>query len=153
MTIFKPTPFGILGAMALIFSVYLPAALLLERDYIPVAQPQGALVAPLGAFQYMEGFSYRASALPMSAYEDNDSGNQHSPVVLYENLTPLGPPHSSHSDIQTIGHGRYSHWGDNPKSGWRQIRGMLFSTSDNSDPRTNGRHYWAVLPDTAAKLK
>jgi len=51
-----------------------------------------------------------------------------------------------HRDIQEIGRGRYSHWNDNPESGWRTIRGMLFSASDNSDPRTNGRHYWAVLP-------
>jgi hypothetical protein len=59
-----------------------------------------------------------------------------SPVLLYENDRLLGPAHSIHKDIAQIGLGRYSHWG----------KGMVFSTSDNSDPNTNGRKYWAVVP-------
>ena len=35
------------------------------------------------------------------------------------------------------GKGRYSHWG---------ARSLWFSTSDNSDPRTNGREYKVVYP-------
>jgi hypothetical protein len=105
------------------------------------------MVQPIGEIRHIEGFAYRAPAPFLLTYADNDPGNQRSPIVLYENLTPLGPPHSAHQDIQEIGRGRYSHWNDNnPKSGWRSINGVLFSASDNSDPRTNGRHYWAGLP-------
>jgi hypothetical protein len=59
-----------------------------------------------------------------------------SPVRLYEDGKPLGPAHSVHDDISKYGHGRFSHWG----------KIFIFSTSDNSDPNTNGREYWAVLP-------
>jgi hypothetical protein len=141
---------NVLGAMALIYAIYLPVALYLKGSYVPVARPQGEIVEPLGGIRHVEGFGYKASTLVLMKYEDTDTDNQRSPVILYENLTPLGPAHCTHSDIQEIGLGRYSHWGDDPKSGWRQISGMLFSASDNSDPRTNGRHYWAVLPETHA---
>jgi hypothetical protein len=50
---------------------------------------------------------------------------------LYEDGRPLGPAHSAHSDIRSLGQGRFSHWGPT----------VYFSTSDNSDPRTNGRRY------------
>ena len=50
---------------------------------------------------------------------------------LYEDGRPLGPAHSAHSDIRSLGLGRFSHWGP----------AVYFSTSDNSDPRTNGRRY------------
>jgi len=131
---------------AAIYAAYLPVALWLGHTYVPIEMPQGERVEPLAGFLHVEGFSYRALTPLLLRYADNDPGNQRSPIILYENLTPLGPPHSAHPDIQEIGRGRYSHWNDNPKSGWRTIRGVLFSASDNSDPRTNGRHYWAVLP-------
>jgi|GEM_PF-1785751 len=64
-----------------------------------------------------------------------------SPVVIYEDGKPLGPAHSTpHSDIGAFGHGRFSHWG----SGSASI--LVFSSSDNTDPQTNGRSYWAVKP-------
>ena len=50
---------------------------------------------------------------------------------LYEDGRPLGPAHSAHSDIRSLGKGRFSHWGPT----------VYFSTSDNSDPPTNGRRY------------
>ena len=142
---------NVLGAAALIYAIYLPVALYLKSNYVPVAKPQGKIVEPLGDIRHVEGFGYRASTDVLMRYEDNDPDNQHSPIILYENLTPLGPAHSTHPDVQFLGLGRYSHWGGNSAtSGWRQIRGVLFSASDNSDPRTNGRHYWAVLPETHA---
>ena len=59
-----------------------------------------------------------------------------SQLQLYEANRPLGPPHSPHKLIREEGQGRYSHWG-----GY-----LYFSTSDNTDPRTNGRTYRAVYP-------
>jgi len=68
----------------------------------------------------------------------NEPGNENSPVIVYEDEQPLGPPHSLHREIAEIGKGRYSHW---------KTQGIVFSTSDNSDPNTNGRRYWAVIPE------
>jgi hypothetical protein len=134
------------GTMALICAIYFPVALWLERDDAPVARPRGQIVQTIAQIRHVEGFGYQASTPVLIRYVDNDPDNQQSPIVLYENMTPLGPAHSTQYDVQFVGQGRYSHWGDNPKSG-RRINGVLFSASDNSDPRTNGRHYWAVLPE------
>jgi hypothetical protein len=136
----------VLAISAAIYAAYLPVALWIGRSYVPVEIPRGQMVEPLVDIKHIEGFAYQGLTYSLLRYADNDPGNQRSPIVLYENLTPLGPPHSVHPDIQEIGHGRYSHWNDNPNSGWRTIRGVLFSASDNTDPRTNGRSYWAVLP-------
>jgi hypothetical protein len=70
---------------------------------------------------------------------DTADNNFRSPIQLYEDDKPLGPAHSVHADIGKIGHGRYSHWRYNYSI-------FLFSSSDNTDPRTNGRNYWAIKP-------
>jgi hypothetical protein len=62
-----------------------------------------------------------------------------SQVQLYENGIRLGPPHTSHGEISSLGNGRYSHWFTG-----RMI--IMFSASDNSDPRTNGRVYRLIDP-------
>ncbi len=51
--------------------------------------------------------------------------------VITENGRPLGPGHALHDDIRTLGDGRYSLWAG----------GVYFSSSDGSDPATNGRRY------------
>ena len=61
----------------------------------------------------------------------------HSPVIVYEDGKPLGPAHSNFADISTLGHGRFAYWTG---------QGLIFSTSDGSDPNSNGRRYWAVVP-------
>ncbi|MCB9896497.1 MAG: hypothetical protein H6825_00710 [Planctomycetes bacterium] len=68
-------------------------------------------------------------------WESDDGGR--SPVVLLEDGEPLGPARCGHDDIRTLGRGRYSHWG--PK--------IYFSSSDNSDPNTNGRVYSVMPPE------
>src|SRR4030088_3505136 len=68
---------------------------------------------------------------------DSPDDNRRSPVLIYENGRLLGPGHSSHIDIAYVGEGRYSHW---------RGQGYLFSASDNTDPNTNGRSYWAGVP-------
>jgi hypothetical protein len=68
---------------------------------------------------------------------DSEDDNERSAMMMYEDDKPLGPPHSSHADIAKLGMGRFSHW---------RGQGFVFSSSDNSDPETNGRSYRAVLP-------
>jgi len=50
---------------------------------------------------------------------------------VFEDDREIGPGHASHEEIRSKGAGRYSHWG----------KELYFSTSDNSDPRSNGRRY------------
>ncbi len=56
---------------------------------------------------------------------------------LYEDSRPLGPSHAVHTEIEQIGSGRYSHW----------KRYLYFSSSDSSDPNTNGRLYSYEMDD------
>ena len=56
---------------------------------------------------------------------------ERSELMLYENNAPLGPVHSLQSDVMLEGGGAFSHW---------RTR-LIFSASDNSDPRVNGRVY------------
>jgi SAM-dependent methyltransferase len=71
-----------------------------------------------------------------------------STAVVLEDGRPLaGPANALHDDIRRIGGGRFSFWYDY----------VYFSTSDNSDPRTNGRSYeieYAVgrLRDLASRV-
>jgi hypothetical protein len=58
---------------------------------------------------------------------------------LFENGFPLGPADSMHADIRAKGGGAHSHWGSH----------LYFSTSDGTDPRTNGRIYAYHVPGAA----
>lgn len=58
-------------------------------------------------------------------------------LILYEDGKPLPKPHNAHIDTMENGLGRYSHWG---------TRSIQFSSTDNTDPRTNGRQYKIVNP-------
>lgn len=70
--------------------------------------------------------------VPEIRNQANDATNlQRSSLVVYEDGKPLGPSNSAFDDIRKIGKGRFNHWEDV----------VFFSTSDNSDPRTNGRRY------------
>jgi len=52
-------------------------------------------------------------------------------IQVYEDGVPLPRPHADHQLIRKRGLGAFSHWGS----------AIYLSTSDNSDPRTNGRTY------------
>jgi hypothetical protein len=78
-----------------------------------------------------QGFGYLC---PLTQGRPGDK-DLRSGCVLLENGRPLPTPHALHADIYTQGAGRYSHW---------TAGQIYFSTSDNSDPRTNGREYLLV---------
>jgi hypothetical protein len=91
-----------------------------------------------------EGFRY-AVVVPSSAYEplfdiDGD-GLRHArraATRVYEDGRRLGPAHQPHDYIRQSGLGQFSHWGST----------LHFSSSDNTDPRTNGRSYTIVTSAT-----
>lgn len=74
----------------------------------------------------------------LSALSDSNKHPNQSKTILFEDGHPLQFGHAQHSDIQLKGLGRYSHWNNS----------ILFSTSDNSNPRTNGRTYSAIFAYT-----
>ncbi|NPV48088.1 MAG: hypothetical protein HPY69_14130 [Armatimonadetes bacterium] len=91
------------------------------------------VIAPESISQEI-GFCFIAG-LKQGAPSDISGG--HSDLVLLEDGRPLGPAHAAHADIRKTGGGLYSHWGAHT---------VYFSTSDNTDPRTNGREYKVVYP-------
>lgn len=75
-----------------------------------------------------------------SGLADSADDNERSPIEIFEDEARLGPPHSVHEDVRAVGRGRYSHWRNNGAI-------FIFSSSDNSNPQTNGRAYWVVKPE------
>ena len=134
---------SVLVAAAVIYAVYLSTAPLVARHEKVPPWPPGDPVRLLEFKKINQdglpngGFAYYTRALSFSSFEDSDVKAQKSPVIVYENDKPLGPARSDLYEVEKDGLGRYSHWKD---------LGIFFSTSDNSDPRKNGRAYFAVLP-------
>ena len=68
-------------------------------------------------------------------FPHGDAGDElNSTAVVLEDGRLLGPGHAAHDDVRFKGAGLFSHWG----------RELYLSTSDNSDPNTNGRVYTIV---------
>ena len=72
------------------------------------------------------------------AHIGDDAGHpRRSTLAVYEDGVALHPAHSPRETIRRHGRGRYLHWQER----------ILFATSDNSDPNTNGRTYtWSTSP-------
>ncbi len=87
---------------------------------------------PDHTFRHDGGMRWVAD-LPPELADDTDGNDQpyRSPLRLLEDGTELGPGHALHATIQDAGDGRYSFW----------MGVVYFSTSDGSDPNTNGRVY------------
>jgi glycosyltransferase involved in cell wall biosynthesis len=97
---------------------------------------QGKTVLPLPATALLATGprGWRVTGLPLPAGDDLVRPYRSTLTVL-EDGRPLGPPHELHQIICQHGGGGFSHW-----------QGMvLFSTSDNSSPLTNGRQYAVVF--------
>jgi hypothetical protein len=144
----KRTSFVFLAATAL-FAVYFPLAILIQRLDPVAPNITGEKILMRGAFPQKRewgslGYAYSITMLgKLDRNWDSMEDGSRSPLLIYENDRPIGPAHSNHVDIQNIGRGRYSHW---------ENRGVVFSTSDNTNPNTNGRAYWIVDPSsTGAK--
>ncbi len=78
-------------------------------------------------FRREQGSCWQAD-LPRHLMSDQEASSR---LILLENGVAMPRPHCGHDEIRRQGEGRYSHWGPT----------LYFSTSDNSDPTTNGRTY------------
>jgi hypothetical protein len=84
-----------------------------------------------------EGYAYIVPSLAGVKSQSDDSAHPaRSTAILCEDDSIVGAAHSVHDDITKAGNGRYSHWAG----------ALYFSTSDHSDPNTNGRRYKLVFP-------
>ena len=131
----------VFGGVALLLAVYFPAALWLRANYLPEEGPPGGIQKFHRSFFRLPGTNGHAFVAHVPAWTrklaDDVVDNVRSPLVVYEDGKPLGPGHASHDHIVIHGGGRFSHWKD---------VGVVFSSSDGSDPNDNRREYWAVIP-------
>jgi hypothetical protein len=125
----------VLCAAAAIFALYVPIFWWLKTSYEPTDRVID-LRRPYSKIK-VDGFAFQSTTFSYTGIADQPAAPQRSPMIIYEDGKPLGPPHSTHADISKLGLGRFSHW---------YGVGYIFSSSDNSDPNSNGRKYWAVLP-------
>jgi FkbM family methyltransferase len=88
----------------------------------------------IGRFKHQDGRCFLWRCPAEVALGDSPGATGASTLVLEDDRL-LGPAQAIHDDIRSEGGGRYSHWRSE----------IYFSTSDGSDPNTNGRRYTAVL--------
>jgi hypothetical protein len=84
-----------------------------------------------GPFNHEGGYCWVVQLPEFKDWADSPPQEKRSTLIIYENGRALGPPHSIHDTVCNLGQGRFSHWEGK----------LYFSTSDNSDPNTNGRQY------------
>jgi hypothetical protein len=87
-------------------------------------------------FSSEEGHTFKSQMPQLAQDADNPEAPKNSKYLLCEGTQLMGPAHSLHAEIATLGQGRYSHWGNT----------FIISATDNTDPNTNGRRYIAVRP-------
>jgi ABC-type polysaccharide/polyol phosphate transport system ATPase subunit len=87
-----------------------------------------------------KGYAWRGDLAGVDVEGDTIGEPERSFYALCEDDAPLHPEHCLHDQIRQYGKGAYSHWG----------KSILFSTSDNTDPRTNGRTYSLKRKDVLA---
>lgn len=128
------------------FAGYFALATYFDRTHLD-PRPDGKVVIFLNPPFVHEGgsaywvshlrFGERARLLQIAGDDPSNANDVSSPVQVYEDQTPLGPAHSTFHEISRAGHGHFAYWNE---------RGIYFSASDNTNPNTNGRRYWAVVP-------
>lgn len=111
------------------------AVALLERNAprVTVSVDPAAVTPELG--RAFESPLRPPASLWWAASGDTLATGDTSDLELREDGRPLGPGHSRHPDVRERGGGAFSHWHQR----------VIFSSSDGSDPRTNGRSYQATL--------
>lgn len=122
---------------ALSFVVASVATVLLALQLVSYRDEHTATV-PLDKVSALEGFAYQVNLTrfvdPILARQSDRGAPLRSSLRLYEDNQIIGPTHAEHGRIRELGGGRSSHWGD-----W-----LVFSTTDNTDPRANGRSYFVA---------
>jgi hypothetical protein len=94
--------------------------------------PESLAAIPLLApFEKQNGYAWHIRLSQFAHFSDDLNYPYRSSLLLVENGQTLSQRHALYDDICLKGCGRYSHWQDY----------LIFSTSDNTNPNTNGRTY------------
>jgi len=96
-----------------------------------MSKPNNGRLCLVTNISHTDGHCFTAPTPENAPYGDDINLPDRSCLRVFEDDAELGPGHSRHVDITARGSGRFSHWG----------RWLMFSSSDGSDPRTNGRSY------------
>jgi hypothetical protein len=121
-----------LGGLAVVAVSFMATLWAIDRIYGSMCPAGGTeLQRPFPKFGEPWGYS-----MPVGIPGDLPAQPSTSKLLLCEDGVAIGPARSGHAEIAKEGRGRYSHWGS----------GIMFSTSDNSDPNRNGRIYSIVNP-------
>jgi hypothetical protein len=81
------------------------------------------------------GYGYKVSIPQLSGVADTERGLV-SQTVVCEGDNRMGPAHTPIVEIVQKGGGRFIHYDED----------VFFSSSDNTDPNSNGRQYRIVIP-------
>lgn len=101
-----------------------------QEEFGSIDQPDEILIT-VDKISKENGYAWQFDLSEWSVPGDSPESPQRSKYLLFEDSKQLGPAHSAHEQIRSHGLGAYSHW--------RNL--LYFSTSDNTDPRRNGRVY------------
>jgi hypothetical protein len=93
-------------------------------------------IVPLKGLRHDKGLAWTVGVPEFKHLADSSDDPVRSLLVVLEDKTALGPAHAPRVSIRKQGGGAYSHWGDY----------LYISTTDDSDPNSNGRQYVAILP-------
>lgn len=131
-------------ALIALFAVYFPFAIWADRSYVSTTPKGKVVIQLLPPFEVHNRSAFIGinHVRPLDEFGDDPKieGDAKSPVVIIEGVWQLSPGHTTFADVSHYGAGRFAHL---------KGVGIVFSSSDASDPNTNGRRYWAVLPEGA----
>ncbi|MDB5578707.1 MAG: Pectate lyase [Bradyrhizobium sp.] len=125
-------------------AVFGPATFRFATPVVQTLNP--AEIASNGPNSYYVVLKQSASSPLLEIGGDSPKQPWGSALDVIENGIKLGPAHTMHGSIASIGKGRYSHWDSGEEST------IIFSTSDNTDPRSNGRTYMVVAQPQVSML-
>ena len=120
---------------------YFAAAAYFHASFIDPRPKARIVVQLLPPFRHEAGHAFSARGRPgeyaaVAPFADEPREEGFSRSVVYEDGQMLGAGHSSFGAIRDLGQGRFLH-----------LPGpVYFSSTDNSDPNTNGRRYWLAIP-------
>ena len=111
----------VIGIALAAYAIFLPAALYVGHDFVPAKAPTGTVVEVMGQlyFDHPDHYFYRLYIITPARFPDP------SKLVVYEETTQLPEINVTRDGSAYV---------------------VRFKASDGSDPRTNGRNYWVVLP-------
>ena len=119
---------GLLG-LAVVLANLVAGALTLGAP-ITIETLSPAAITPEAGYNVMAPIPARV-AFPYAVAWDTNADPRAANGQVLEDGRSLGPAHALHDDIRSLGAGRFSLWSGT----------LYFSSSDGSDPRTNGRTY------------